>query len=137
MYVEIQPLRSYLIRAVYDWVIVNHFTPFLNVDPNIEAEKLQVPLPFFNMKGGLIVFDISPSVIDNLEVAEWSVSFDTLLQQIPMHIFVPIQGAIAIYAKENSIGLILPHEDWDAHSQKMISYINPAFRIKPKLSIVE
>lgn len=137
MYVDTKPLRPYLIRAVYDWIVFNHFTPFLNVDPNIESDKLKAPLPFFNMKGGLIIFDISPNIVDNLKVAEWSVSFDIAMERIPMHVFVPIQSTIAIYAKENSTGLILPHEDWDAHSQDIISYINPSFKAKPKLSVIE
>ena len=56
------PLKPYLIRAVYDWIVDNRFTPYLLV--NAMAPGTVVPTNF--VEDGRIVLNLRPEAILSL-----------------------------------------------------------------------
>jgi len=66
------PMRPYLIRAIYEWIVENEWTPYLVVDA--EQDNVIVPQEF--IKEGKIVLNIFPSAVRQLELGDEWVSFE-------------------------------------------------------------
>lgn len=101
------PSRPYLIRALYEWIIDNGQTPYILV--NAENEQVVVPQQF--VEGGKIVLNITPSAVQNLELGNQFVELDARFSGTPMHVIVPVQSVLAIYARENGKGMVFTDED--------------------------
>lgn len=101
------PSRPYLIRALYEWIIDNGQTPYILV--NAEDEQVVVPQQF--VEGGKIVLNITPSAVQNLELGNLFVELDARFSGSPMHVSVPVQSVLAIYARENGKGMVFTEED--------------------------
>ena len=56
--------KSYLIKALYDWIIDNNCTPYVLVDAF--CENVEVPQDY--VKDGQIVLNISPNAITDLSI---------------------------------------------------------------------
>ncbi|ADZ91056.1 ClpXP protease specificity-enhancing factor [Marinomonas mediterranea] len=103
------PKRSYLLNATYEWVADNNMTPYLLVDA--EHEKAVVPTEF--VQDGQIVLNISMSAVRNLLMDKMGVSFEARFGGKPMQVYVPIEAALALYAKESGDGLVFPDEAFE------------------------
>jgi stringent starvation protein B len=101
------PSRPYLIRALYEWIIDNGQTPYILV--NAEHEQVVVPQQF--VEGGKIVLNITPSAVQNLELGNHFVELDARFSGTPMHVTVPVESVLAIYARENGKGMVFTDED--------------------------
>ncbi|WCN09093.1 ClpXP protease specificity-enhancing factor [Marinomonas mediterranea] len=104
------PKRSYLLNATYEWVADNNMTPYLLVDA--EHEKAVVPTEF--VQDGQIVLNISMSAVRNLLMDKMGVSFEARFGGKPMQVYVPIEAALALYAKESGDGLVFPDEAFES-----------------------
>lgn len=102
------PRRPYLLRAFYDWVVDNDFTPHIVV--NAEDEAAVVPVEF--VEDGQIVLNISPSSVRGLDLGSEFVSFNARFRGQPMDVYVPVRAVLAIYARENGEGMVFPDEDF-------------------------
>ncbi len=100
------PKRSYLLNAAYSWVADNDMTPYLLVD----AEQKNVVIPTEFVKDGQIVLNISMSAVRHLIMDKDAISFEARFSGKPMQVYVPIQAALALYAKENGEGFVFPDE---------------------------
>ena len=58
------PKRPYLLRAYYDWLVDNDFTPYLVVDANYYGTN--VPVEY--VKDGQIVLNLSAGATGNLQL---------------------------------------------------------------------
>lgn len=94
----------YLLRALYDWILDNHCTPYLVVNA-LDADT-SVPQDF--VKDGQIVLNISPTAIRDLQLGDESIQFNGRFASIPHKIYAPINAVMAIYAKENGQGMWFP-----------------------------
>ncbi|MCX7101913.1 MAG: ClpXP protease specificity-enhancing factor [Methylobacter sp.] len=103
------PLKPYLIRSIYEWIIDNNMTPHLLVD----AENPKAILPVDFIEDGKIVLNIRPEAIQGLNLGNESIEFNARFSGKPMHILTPISTVLAIYAKENGKGMIFDPEDSD------------------------
>lgn len=103
------PKRSYLLNATYEWIADNSLTPYLLVDADYPGAV--VPREFVNE--GQIVLNISMNAVRHLHIDKEAVSFEARFSGKPMQVFVPMAAAIALYAKENSDGLVFPPEEFD------------------------
>ncbi|SBS27307.1 hypothetical protein MAQ5080_00779 [Marinomonas aquimarina] len=103
------PKRSYLLNATYEWIADNSLTPYLLVDADFPGAV--VPREFVNE--GQIVLNISMSAVRHLHIDKEAVSFEARFSGKPMQVYVPMAAAIALYAKENSDGLVFPPEEFD------------------------
>lgn len=102
--------RPYLMRAIYEWILDNNMTPHVLIDadlPNVEVPRQYV-------EEGRIVLNISPSAVQQFGIDNDSLGFSARFGGKPFSIFAPINAVRAIYAAENSEGMmfeLLPTTD--------------------------
>jgi len=100
------PSRPYLMRALNEWILDNHCTPYVLVDAGIQG--VQVPQDYVN--NGQIVLNISTSAVQNLLINQDGLSFSARFGGVPMDVYVPIVAILAIYARENGQGMVFGSE---------------------------
>jgi len=98
---SIKPSRPYLLRALYEWVLDNDMTPHLAVDATIVG--VQVPQQF--VRDGQITLNIAPSAVQGLIIDDQGVSFSARFGGTPMNVYIPIAAVMAIFSRENSMGM--------------------------------
>ena len=96
-----QSSRGYLIRSLNEWILDSGWTPHLVIDAEIQG--VMVPEQFIN--DGQIVLNITPSAVQNLLIDNEAVSFSARFGGVPMNVFAPMVAILAIYAKENGMGM--------------------------------
>ncbi len=99
--------RPYMIRALYEWIVDNDFTPHIVV--NAKAQGTQVPQQYVN-KDGQIVLNIAPRAVTTLDLGNNAVSFNARFGGIPTDIYVPCHAVLGIYARENGQGMMFDFE---------------------------
>ncbi|MFZ4502497.1 MAG: ClpXP protease specificity-enhancing factor [Methylovulum sp.] len=104
------PLKPYLIRAIYEWVLDNQYTPYILVD----AEHPEAIVPTQFIEQGKIVLNIRPEAVQGLTLDNEQITFNARFSGKPMKIYVPTPAVLAIYAKENGKGMVFDPEDYDA-----------------------
>jgi stringent starvation protein B len=124
------PLKPYLIRSIYEWIIDNDLTPYLLVD----AENSSAILPVQLIEDGKILLNIRPEATDALSVGNEWIEFNARFSGKPMHIVVPVVAVLAIYAKENGKGMVFDHEDGEADETPPPTNKPP---VKPNLRVVK
>lgn len=104
------PKRPYLLRAYYDWLVDNSFTPYLVVD----ATYLGVNLPVEYVKDGQIVLNLSANATGNLQLTNDFIQFNARFKGVSRELYIPMGAALAIYARENGDGVMFePEEVYD------------------------
>lgn len=101
--------RPYLIRALYEWVVDNKWTPHLLVD----ALKPGVRVPEVYVHEGKIVLNVAPQAIANLELGNDWVSFDARFSGVLHRIRIPVKSINSIYAAENGRGMFFDADEYD------------------------
>lgn len=99
--------RPYLIRAFYQWIIDNSFTPYIVV--NTGVPNVFVPTQY--IEEDRIILNISPFATDKLEITNQFIDFDASFSGYMEHISAPIHSVLAIYAKENGKGMVFNDEE--------------------------
>lgn len=98
------PIKLYLLRAVYDWAVDNHFTPQVLVDAN--AAGVRVPPNY--VQNGRIVLNIHPRAVGRFEFTAEALRFSARFGGQSMTIELPYAAVLAIYARENNQGITFP-----------------------------
>ncbi|VFP78522.1 Stringent starvation protein B [Candidatus Erwinia haradaeae] len=98
--------RPYLLRAWYQWLIDNKMTPHLLVNVNFPS----VVVPISYISHGKIILNISPKSVENLEIKNELISFNTCFNGIVHKISLPPISIQAIYSIENGIGTSFTHQ---------------------------
>lgn len=93
--------KPYMIRAIYDWILDNHCTPYMLV----YADYIGNQLPQHFVQDGKILLNVSPNacrgiVMDNEKII-FTARFSGKVEQI---VFAP-GSVLAVYAKENGRGM--------------------------------
>lgn len=101
--------RPYLIRALNEWILDNHLTPYLLV--NADAEGVEVPAGYVDE--GKVVLNISPAAVKGINISNDEVSFHARFGGVSFLVNVPVNAILAVYAKENGMGMIFPDETSD------------------------
>lgn len=96
------PLKPYLIRAIYDWILDNNLTPHLLVN----AEDPNALLPQQFVQDGRIILNIRPAAVEALSLGNEAIEFNTRFSGKSTYINAPISAIMAIYAKENGKGMV-------------------------------
>jgi stringent starvation protein B len=104
--------RPYLIRALYEWIIDNNFTPHILVDDNMEG----IDVPAGLSDGGRIVLNISPKAVRLLEIGNEYITFSARFSGKPCQLTIPVEATLAIYARENGRGMIFPDSEESSKS---------------------
>lgn len=123
------PVRSYLLKAFYDWIVNNNCTPHLVVDTTIKGA--QVPTEFIQ-ENNTIILNISPSAVREFDMNKSSVSFLASFSGQHQSIYVPIEAVTSIFAGENHRGMIFEAEDF---SQKDEQVTEKKSKFGPKLVV--
>lgn len=98
--------KPYLVRAIYDWCSDYGYKPYLAV----AVDKFtRVPNEF--VSNGQIVLNINREAVNKLEISNDYVYFWARFSGVEREIFIPIGRVIAIYAKENGVGMQFMPED--------------------------
>ena len=95
--------QPYLIRAIYDWIVDNQQTPHLLVE--VTSDQVQVPRQY--VEDGLIVLNVSPNAVRDLELGNDVIRFSARFGGVPQSISVPVDAVQAVYARENGQGISL------------------------------
>lgn len=101
------PNKSYLIRAIYDWIVDNKLTPYIVVDANMSG----VDVPRECIEAGRIVLNISPSACQGLHLNNDRIVFSARFDKGTMQIALPPTAVLAIYARENKRGMVFTKEN--------------------------
>ena len=126
------PLKPYLIRSIYEWILDNELTPHLLVN----AEHPGVSLPNDYIEEGRIVLNMRPAAIQGLVLGNDDIEFNARFSGKAMHIVAPIQAVLAIYAKENGRGMIFDPDEYDEDTTPPEPE-SPPPRKRPQLKVVK
>jgi len=99
--------RPYIMRALYEWIVDNDFTPYVLVDASIEG--VMVPQQF--VKDNQIVLNISPDAVVDLTITNQALAFNGRFGGVATDIFVPVAAVVGIYARENGQGMVFDPEE--------------------------
>ncbi len=97
------PSRPYLMRAIYEWIVDNGYTPHLLVD----ATRQDVDAPLEYAEDGRLVLNVAPRAVQALQMGNELVSFRARFGGAPRSVEVPVPAVMAIYARENGQGMLL------------------------------
>lgn len=126
--------KPYLIRAIYDWIVDNHMTPYIVVDINHAG----VQVPQSHVSDGRIILNISPQACRGLHLENDRIVFTARFSGQVVQIVVVPEAVMAIYAKENGRGMEFG-EEYNVPSSAPAS-TKPAAEIqrrKPALTLVK
>ena len=96
------PLRPHLIRALYEWVAENGFTPHILVHADGEG----VSVPREHVQEGRIVLNIAARAVQHLSLGDEAVTFSARFGGVPREIYIPVASVLALYAAENGQGMV-------------------------------
>ncbi len=99
--------RPYLIRAIYEWTIDNGLTPQVRV--NTGFKDVIVPMEY--VREDQIVLNIHPQSVKTLELGNKFLMCSARFSGKPFEICVPIFAVMAIYARENGVGIVFEEND--------------------------
>ena len=110
-----QSNRPYLIRAMFDWIVDNDWTPHLQVDANYP----NISIPTDYVQDGLIVLNTHPNAVRELQFTNEWFSFKARFQGVEMQLGFPPEAVLAIFARENGQGMPFPAEPYpEAESEE-------------------
>lgn len=101
------PIKSYLLRAAYEWALDGGCTPHLMVDAT--ADGVVVPPEY--VEDGRIVLNIHPDAATNLLIGNESVEFNARFSGRAFAVKIPVVAILGLYASENGEGIRFPQED--------------------------
>ena len=99
--------KPYLIRALNEWILDNHMTPFLLVDASVEA----VEVPEQHVENGKIILNVAPNAVQGITFEDEWIYFSARFSGQSVTINIPISAVLAIYAKENGQGMMFAGEE--------------------------
>lgn len=100
--------RPYLIRAIYDWIVDNNWTPHMQVDANYPG----VEVPQEHVQDGMIVLNVSPTAVGFLSMENQMVSFRARFSGVERSLRFPPEAILAVFARENGHGMPFPAEPY-------------------------
>lgn len=127
--------RSYLIRAIYQWIVDNGATPHLLVD----ASQQGVEVPRQYVENDKIILNIGPMAAHGLVLGNDQIDFNARFSGQALNVSVPVGSVLAIYARENGQGMVFS-EDSKSESDAVIAsetVANPEKPGRPKLRVVK
>ncbi len=124
-------LKPYLIRSIYEWIVDNDLTPYLQVNANHHAAVL--PMQF--VEDGKIILNLRPLAVEALCLGNEAIEFNTRFSGKSTYINAPVSAVMAIYAKENGRGMVFDIDD----SQNDIppTPSEPPKKTKPTLRVLK
>lgn len=104
-----KPLRPYMLRALYDWILDNGHTPHIVVDAALEG--VEVPPEF--VQEGRITLNIHPSAVQGFQMNDTLVAFSGRFSGRAMPVRVPIRAVLGAFSRETGHGMFFQDELFD------------------------
>ena len=98
--------KPYFIRAMYEWISDNGYTPHLLIDASFA--NMNIPRKFVENKR--ITLNVSSSAIRNLIIDSGIISFDARFDGKSMGVQFPSEAVINIFARETGEGMAFSSE---------------------------
>jgi len=98
--------KPYFIRAMFEWISDNGYTPHLLIDASFD--NISIPRKFVEKER--ITLNISSSATRNLTIDSDVISFDARFDGKSMSVEFPPEAVINIYARETSEGMFFQSE---------------------------
>lgn len=92
--------KPYFIRAIYDWCVDNEYSPYLLININ---KNVVIPSEYHSQES--IVINIDPEAVNNLEIKNDIIKFETRFKGIIESVYIPIENILSIYSNETNIGM--------------------------------
>jgi len=127
------PLKPYLVRSLYEWILENGMTPYLLVDASYEG----VIVPKAYVSDERIILNTHPSAVQNWVLDNEAVSFSARFSGISENLYVPISAIMAAYTKENGKGMMFDDQFEDDVPPEPNSSSVKTETKKPVLKIVK
>lgn len=102
------PRRSYLLRAMMDWIIDCGHTPYVLVD----ASQAGVQVPTEHVQDRRIVLNLSATAVRGLSITREALACDGRFGGRAFGIYLPMASIVAIYARENGEGMVFESESF-------------------------
>ncbi len=96
----VPPIKSYLIRAIFDWCSDSEYTPYLSV---LVTPDVRVPSDY--VRNGEILLNISSLATNSLKITNQEITFMGRFAGKPQEVVIPIFNVLAIFGKENGQGI--------------------------------
>lgn len=98
--------RPYLLRAIYEWLLDNNLTPHIVIAVDMPG----VEVPSSHVEKGQLVLNISPDACRDLLLGDEELTFSARFNGTPRQIRSPVDAVMAIYARENNLGMVFGQE---------------------------
>ncbi len=98
--------RSYLLRAMYDWISDNGLTPHILVN----AAESGVQAPRQHVREGKIILNVGAQATQHLRIGNERVELEVRFGGVATPVSVPLSAVLAIYARENGQGMAFNEE---------------------------
>ena len=98
--------KPYFIRAMFEWISDNGYTPHLLIDASFE--NMSIPRNF--VQNERITLNISSSATRNLTIDSDLISFDARFEGKTMNVQLPYEAVINIFARETGEGMAFSSE---------------------------
>ncbi len=125
-------LKPYLIRSIYEWIVDNNLTPYLQVDASHHAAVL--PMQFVQ-DDGRIILNLRPLAVEALCLGNEAIEFNTRFSGKSTYVNAPVAAVIAIYAKENGRGMVFDVDHSESPPPAPPS--EPPKKTKPTLRVLK
>jgi len=125
--------RPYLMRAMYDWIVDNEWTPHLQIDANFPG----VDAPTEYADEGVLILNISPEAVMFFRIENDWISFQARFGGIERKVGFPPESVLAIFAKENGHGMPFSPEPYPEEPPKPKEGKSADKPKRPHLSVVK
>jgi len=95
-------LRSYVVKATYNWLVDHGFVPYVLVDT--EYDDVVVPNNYID-EDKKILLDLSPQAIENIAITDSNIKFDATFDGEAMSLVIPIEAVLEVFSKETEQGM--------------------------------
>ncbi|MDZ7827220.1 MAG: ClpXP protease specificity-enhancing factor [Gammaproteobacteria bacterium] len=93
--------RPYLLRALYEWIVDSGCTPHLLVD----ADWPGLIVPPSAVSDGRVVLNVAPEAVRDFLIGDVEIEVQCRFAGVPHAVVIPVDGVLAIYARENGAGM--------------------------------
>ena len=104
--------KPYFIRAMFEWICDNGYTPHLLIDASLE--NMSIPRKF--VENERITLNISSSATRNLTIDSDVISFEARFEGKTINVQLPYEAVINIFARETGEGMAFSSESDSANS---------------------
>mgnify|MGYP005852401671 FL=1 len=99
--------RPYLLRALYEWIVDSGCTPHLLVDAGWPG----LIVPPSAVSDGRVVLNVAPEAVRDFLIGDTEIEVQCRFAGVPHAVVIPVDGVLAIYARENGAGMAFEAEE--------------------------